>query len=158
MKKLLSALLGLIAAFSLHAQVKCYKGDFQSLTDLRYRIENGQLYLQTSTFRETELYFIAGNVVYFGRKGDYQYPVYTFDNNKIYKGNSTMGTDLLFTLYENGIYPGSSTMYSDCLYTIRNGKVFRAKSETSFDILLSMDKATLSNEELFLLIAAILPY
>jgi hypothetical protein len=140
------------------AQVKCYKGDFQGSSDLRYRIDNNQLYLQTATFREVEYLFINGPVVFFGRRGDLQNPVYTIQGTGIYRGNSTMATDLLYTIYENGIYLGRSTISSDCLFNIENGKIYHGKSNSSFDLLLSCDKTTLTNEELFLLIAAVLPY
>jgi hypothetical protein len=140
------------------AQVKCYKGDFQMSSDLRYRVANNQLYLQTGTFNETEYLFINGQVVFFGRLGDLQNPVYTFKDNVIYKGNSTMVSDQLYTIYDNGIYTGRSTISSDCLFTFRDGKIYRGRSESSFDVLLTCDKTNLSNAELYLLIAAILPY
>lgn len=153
----------LVACFSLlftggFAQVKCYKGDFQMSSDMRYRIDNMQLYLQTATFREVEYLFISGPVVFFGRRGDLQNPVYTIQGNNIYKGNSTMATDLLYTIYDNGVYLGRSTISSDCLFNIENGKIYHGKSNSSFDLLLSCDKTTLTNEELYLLIAAMLPY
>jgi|GEM_PF-1210847 len=140
------------------AQVKCYKGNFQMSSDLCYRIENNQLYRSTATFREVEYLFLAGNVVYLGRKGDLQSPLYTLQSEKIYKGSSTMSSDLLYTIYENGIYVGNSTISSDCLYSIQNGKIYRGKSESTFDLLLSCDKETLSGDELLLLMAAVLPY
>jgi len=127
-------------------------------SDMRYRIENNQLYLQTATFREVEYYFISGATIYFGRKGDLQNPVYTISENKIYKGNSTMSSDLLYTIYEDAIYIGRSTISSDCIFTLSNGKVYKGKSDSTFDLLLSCDKTALSTDEMYLLIAAILPY
>jgi len=127
-------------------------------SDLCYRIDNNQLYRQTATFQEVEYFFLSGRVIYFGRKGDQQHPLYTFLNDRIYKGNSTMSSDLLYTIYENGIYIGNSTISSDCLYSFREGVVYRGKSESVFDVLLSSDKKELSAEELMLLIAAVLPY
>lgn len=140
------------------AQLKCYTGDFPMLSNQRYRIANNQLYLQTGTFNDTEYLFLNGTVVFFGRLGDSENPVYTFKDNNIYKGNSTMSTDQLYTIYDNGVYLGRSNVSSDCLFTIRDGKVYRGRSESSFDVLLTCDKTTLSDAELFLLIAAILPY
>ena len=129
------------------------------MTDLRYRIDaNNQLFLQTSTFNEVEYYFLNGSVIYFGRRGDLSNPVYTFKDAIIYKGNSTMVSDQLFRISDNGIYPGNSTSSFDCLYTIEDGKVYRGTSKSSFDILLSCDKTELTEAELYLLIAAILPY
>lgn len=158
MKQLLIFFLFLFTAGTVTAQLRCYKGDFQSVQDLRFRIDRGQLYLQTSTFREVEYLFAEGNVVYFGRKGDRMHPLYTLHDNQIFRGNSTMSTDLLYTIYEKGIYPGRSTVFSDCLFTVSDGKVFKGKSDASFDLLMSCDKAVLSNEEYLLLVAAILPY
>jgi hypothetical protein len=157
MKALLVICSVLLCSWSF-SQVKCYKGDFQGLTDLRYRIENNQLYLQTATFREVEYFFISGSTIYFGRLGDLQHPVYTIHDNAVYKGNSTMSTDLLYTIYESGIYVGRSTISSDCLFSIRDGKIYRGNSDSSFDLLLSCDKTVLTNPELYLLISAILPY
>lgn len=148
----------LLVCLQTAAQVRCYKGDFQMSSDLRYRIANNQLYLQTGTFNETEYLFFSGSVVFFGRSGDLQNPVYTFKGDAIYKGNSTMATDQLYTIYDNGIYLGRSNVSSDCLFTIRDGKVYRGRSESSFDVLLTCDKTTLSSTEFYLLIAAILPY
>jgi hypothetical protein len=146
----------LLPAFS---QVKCYTGNVQMMTDLRYRIDaNNQLYLQTSTFNEVEYYFLSGSVIYFGRRGDLSNPVYTIKDEIIYKGNSTMIGDQLFRISDNGIYPGNSTTSFDCLYTIEEGKVYRGTSKSSFDVLLSCDKTELTEAELYLLIAAILPY
>jgi len=158
MKLLLALVCGLLFLVSGFSQVKCYKGDFQMSSDLRYRIENNQLYLQTATFREVEYFFLSGSTIYFGRKGDTQNPVYTISDNIIYKGNSTMSTDLLYTIYEDGIYIGRSTISSDCIFSISNGKVYKGKSDSTFDLLLSCDKTALSDDELHLLIAAILPY
>jgi hypothetical protein len=74
----------LLPAFS---QVKCYTGNVQMMTDLRYRIDaNNQLYLQTSTFNEVEYYFLSGPVIYFGRRGDLSNPVYTFKDDIIDDG------------------------------------------------------------------------
>lgn len=140
------------------SQVKCYKGDFQGSTDLRYRIENNQLYLQTATFREVEFCFINGSTIYFGRSGDMQHPVYTIRENTIYKGNSTMSGDQLYTIYENGVYLGRSTISSDCLFSFKEGKIYRGKSDSPFDLLMTCDKSVLSNPELYLLLAAMLPY
>jgi len=148
------SLLGIVA----FSQVKCYKGDFQGSTELRYRIENNQLYLETATFREVEYFFINGSTIYFGRLGDTQHPVYTIRDNAVYKGNSQMSTDLLYTIYENGIYLGRSTISSDCLFSFKDGKIYRGKSDSPFDLLMSCDKTTLTNAEFYLLIAAILPY
>lgn len=146
----------LLPAFS---QVKCYKGNLQMMTDLRYRIDaNNQLYLQTSTFNEVEYLFLNGSVIYFGRRGDLTNPVYTIQDGAVYKGNSTMIGDRLFRIYENGIYPGDSNSSFDCLFTIEDGKVYRGTSKSTFDILLSCDKTELTDAELYLLIAAILPY
>jgi hypothetical protein len=66
--------------------------------------------------------------------------------------------DQLFRISDNGIYPGNSTTSFDCLYTIEEGKVYRGTSKSSFDVLLSCDKTELTEAELYLLIAAILPY
>jgi hypothetical protein len=148
----------LFGCTSVFSQVKCYKGDFLGSTELRYRIENNQLYLQTATFREVEYYFVNGSVIFFGRLGDLQNPVYTICNNEIYKGNSTMSTDLLYTIYNNGIYLGRSTVSSDCLFSFKDGKIYRGNSDSSFDLLMTCDKSTLTNNELYLLMAAILPY
>lgn len=156
--KYVFALLFVVVATTGFSQVKCYKGSFQMLSDLCYRIDNNQLYRQTATFREVEYLSVNGTVVYFGRKGDQQNPLYTIKDNKIYKGNSTMATDLLYTIYENGIYVGTSTVSSDCLYTVKEGVVYKGQSESTFDVLLSCDKKELTTAELMLLIAAILPY
>ncbi len=149
----------LVFATTGFSQVKCYKGNVRMLSDLCYRIDaGGQLYRQTSTFREVEYLFVNGSVIYFGRKSDMMNPLYTIQDNKIYKGNSTMSTDLLYTLHENGIYAGTSTMSSDCLFTIKEGVVYKGDSDSVFDILLSCDKKDLTTNELMLLMAAILPY
>ena len=158
MKFLLSFLVALFCSSIAFSQVKCYKGSFRMSSDLCYRIDNNQLYRSTGTFRDVEYLFVSGSVVYFGRKGDMQNPLYTFQKDKIYKGNSTMNSDLLYTIYDNGIYPGTSTVSSDCLYSVDKGMVYRGTSTSLFDILLSCDKETLSPEELLLLIAAVLPY
>jgi hypothetical protein len=52
-------------------------------------------------------------------------PLYTFSENKIYKGNSTRIIDLAYTYSNHKIYKDSSNRIEDAVLSINEGKVYR---------------------------------
>jgi len=59
--------------------------------------------------------------------------LYTFDNHRIYRGDSTDSEDCLFTFYKGKIYNGYILTKENVLYTFSEGKIYRGYFDEDTD-------------------------
>lgn len=108
-----------------YGQYRVFAGNGYTLTHQVLHSSNGRLYPGFSLNFNDALATVAGNEIMAGPSGSIFDLVFTFKDNKVYRGNAMYTSQIAYTLGENGkIYEGDSTFELDVLYNVKNGVIY----------------------------------